>query len=410
MNPNRYCAPRLCGERYEQRMKHILILGDGMADRPLSELGGKTPLEAARTPNMDFIAKNGKCGLLKTLSGDMPLGSDIANMSILGYDPKKYYTGGRGPIEAASMGIKLGKDETAFRCNLVTVENGIMKDYSGGQVSKKESMEIIDFLNNRLAREGIQFYSGVGYRNIMVAKGDFNVECAPPHDIIGEKISLNMAKGKDPALLNELMLKSQQLLSGHEVNKKRIKKGIQPANMIWLWGGGKRPQLPPFKEKFHMDGAMISAVDLLKGIAKSAGMDVIEVPGATAYLDTNYKGKADYAVNALEDHDFVYLHIEAPDEASHEGNLAEKIKAIEKVDWVAGRVMKKMDGDFSIAVLPDHATPIEVKTHTSEPVPFAIYSTRKEGDRVQEFSEKAAKGGIYGLRQGIEFMDLFLSK
>ncbi|ODS42209.1 MAG: cofactor-independent phosphoglycerate mutase [Candidatus Altiarchaeales archaeon IMC4] len=391
-------------------MKHILILGDGMADRPLSELGGKTPLEAARTPNMDFIAKNGKCGLLKTLSGDMPLGSDIANMSILGYDPKKYYTGGRGPIEAASMGIKLGKDETAFRCNLVTVENGIMKDYSGGQVSKKESMEIIDFLNNRLAREGIQFYSGVGYRNIMVAKGDFNVECAPPHDIIGEKISLNMAKGKDPALLNELMLKSQQLLSGHEVNKKRIKKGIQPANMIWLWGGGKRPQLPPFKEKFHMDGAMISAVDLLKGIAKSAGMDVIEVPGATAYLDTNYKGKADYAVNALEDHDFVYLHIEAPDEASHEGNLAEKIKAIEKVDWVAGRVMKKMDGDFSIAVLPDHATPIEVKTHTSEPVPFAIYSTRKEGDRVQEFSEKAAKGGIYGLRQGIEFMDLFLSK
>lgn len=403
-------------------MKYIVVLGDGMADRPLKELGGRTPLEVAHKPAMDFIAREGRCGLLKTLREDMPYGSDVANLSIMGYDPKKYYPGGRGPLEAAALGIRLGERDLAFRCNLITVENGFIADYSGGHISSAEAEELIDAVNRRFGGEGLEFYSGVGYRHILVVRDspvsyrDF--VSTPPHDVVGQRINDNLMKAKKEYAeefverLNRVMVESKDYLDAHRINVERVKCGKNPANMLWFWGAGRKPAMPSFKEKYGISGSLISAVDLLRGMAVFLGLEVIDVPGITGYSDTNYSGKADYALKALRRHDLIYVHVEAPDELSHEGNIYGKIKAIEEIDRkIVSKLLEEMSGeDYSIAVLPDHATPLEVRTHTSEPVPFAIYSSCGGGDGVVSYSEKAAACGSYGLRDGTEFMDILLGR
>jgi 2,3-bisphosphoglycerate-independent phosphoglycerate mutase len=402
-------------------MKYIIVLGDGMADRPIKELGGKTPLEAANKPGMDYIGRHGRMGLVRTLRDDMPLGSDIANLSVLGYDPRRYYSGGRGPLEAAAMGIRLEKGDIAFRANLITVENGKIKDYSGGHVSSEESAALIPALNRKFGSNDLTLYPGVGYRNMLVLKGSkidhSDLEEKAPHDIMGQRVEDNLIKAKDTNAqgtadsLNEIMKGSQALLEQHQLNKKRISEKKDMANMLWIWGGGSKPAMPSFKEKYGINGGLISAVDLLRGIAAYAGLQVINVPGATGYLDTDYSAKAEYALKSLEKNDYVYIHIEAPDEAGHEGLVKEKIKAIEDIDRkIVSRILKEMQGkEYKIAVLPDHATPIEVRTHTSEPVPFAIYSGAEDekGDGAS-YSEKNAAKGSYGLIEGFDFMDLFI--
>jgi 2,3-bisphosphoglycerate-independent phosphoglycerate mutase len=402
-------------------MKYIVVLGDGMADRPLKELGGKTPLEAAYKPGMDYIAGNGRMGLLRTLRDDMPLGSDIANLSVLGYDPMEYYSGGRGPLEAAAMGVTLAEGDIAFRANLVTVENDKIIDYSGGHVSSVESAKLISALNKKMGSDVLQFYPGVGYRNLLVLRKSgiehFDLEEKAPHDIMGQMIVDNLIKAKNARAkgvadrLNKLMEESRTILKQHSVNKKRLAEKREPANMLWLWGGGSKPTMPSFKEKYGIRGGLISAVDLLKGIAAYAGLEAIDVPGTTGYLDTDYSAKAEYALRSLEKNDYVYIHVEAPDEAGHEGRIKEKVKAIENIDkMIVSRILKEMEGkEYKIAILPDHATPIEVRTHTSEPVPFAVYlSEGKEKGDGKSYSEKNAAGGSYGLVEGKDFMDLFI--
>jgi len=403
-------------------MKYIVVVGDGMADRPLKQLSGKTPLEAAHKTHMDYIARNGRCGLLRTLSEDAPLGSDIANLSLLGYDPKKYHPGGRGPLEAAAMKVPLGEGDIAFRVNLVTEEKGLLKDYSGGHISSREGGELIRAVDAAFGSERINFYPGVGYRHLAVLRKpgvDYrDIIAMPPHDILGRKVQGNLirAGSKDARHvvdeLNRIMKASKEILGSHKVNVKRLGENKDPANMIWLWGGGKKPDMPKFREMFGLSGALISAVDLLRGIGACIGLEVIDVPGATGYFDTDYDKKAEYALAALKRKDFVYLHVEAPDEASHEGNIEEKIRAIEAIDEkILGRILGELEGsDFRLAVLPDHATPIEVKTHTAEPVPFAIYSAGEKGDGLACYSEKEAAKGSYGLREGVELMGLLIDK
>jgi len=401
-------------------MKYIVVVGDGMSDYPLEQLGGNTPLEKADTPSMDFIAKNGSCGLLKTIPKGFEAGSDVANLTILGYDPNVYYPGGRGPLEARSLGIKLKDSEIAIRLNLINESDSLVNDYSAGHISDEEAKALIEELDKELGTTDIKFYPGRGYRHIIVLSGKYSEEiiCKPPHDIHDHPVSENLpkaktAEGEDTAeILDELIEKSRKILQNHSVNKKRAEEGKLPANLIWPWGAGRNKGVPSFSEIFNLKGALISGVDLLKGIAATIGMEVVEVPGATAYLDTNYEGKADYAMEALERNDFIYVHIEAPDEAGHEGLLDNKIEAIENIDKrVLARILDGMKGkEFTIGILPDHATPLSVKTHTTDPVPFAIYSTGREGDSVESFTEKSAEKGSYGLRNGTEFMNLLLDK
>jgi 2,3-bisphosphoglycerate-independent phosphoglycerate mutase len=397
-------------------MKYIVVLGDGMADRPIQELGGRTPLQAAKKPNMDYIAAKGRCGLLRTLSDGFPLGSDVANLSILGYDPREYYSGGRGPLEAASQGIKLGKCDIALRCNLVAEEGGVLTDHGGGHVESIEAAELMAAASKAFGKKGVEFYPGVGYRNLLVLRGKYSTDMSltPPHDIVGQRIDAHLPNqtsdaGKETAaLLSQIMLSSRSILGAHPVNEKRRTAGKPAANMLWFWGAGRRLELPKFKKKFGVSGALISAVDLLRGIAIYLGLEVIDVPGATGYYDTNYEGKADAAVAALSKHDFVYVHVEATDEAGHEGSVQRKVAAIEALDKrLIGRILNSLEGTkFSIAVLPDHATPVSVRTHTTDPVPFAIYSPQKEGDSVCVYDEASAARGSYGLRDGKEFMEL----
>ncbi len=391
-----------------------------MADWPLKELNGRTPLEAARTPNMDYIAKMGRCGLLKTLQEDMPYGSDVANLAILGYDPRKYYAGGRGPLEAASKDITLKGDDIALRCNLITEENGIIKDHSGGHISSEEGRQLINSIKKEMDTPEIEFVYGTGYRNLLILRsGKYSADicCIPPHDIIGQNVKENSVKplndsGKATSeLLNNLMTRSKNLLEKHPINLKRKKEGKTMANMLWFWGVGRRLNLPDFRERFGLSGVLISAVDLLKGLAKCIGFDVIDVPGATGYLDTDYEGKADAALNALETRDLVYVHVEAPDEAGHEGSIEKKIKAIEDLDSrLIGRLLNELkDNEFTIAVLPDHATPIAQRTHTIDPVPFAIYSPHIQGDNVNSYDEKSVKEGYFGIREGKDFINILLN-
>lgn len=398
-------------------MKYVVLVGDGMADRPLKELDDKTPLEAARTVNMDYIVQHGQLGRAITIPSGMEPASDVANLSILGYDPKKYYSG-RGPLEAANMGVELGEFDVAFRCNLITASGDVMADYSAGHISSKEAEILIKGVNKELGNDHIKFYPGVSYRHLMVLKPDvaYNTEefkktdCVPPHNILGQKISKNLPKGKGSDFLIKLMNDSRHSLEKNEINKVRIDLKENPANMIWLWGQGSKPTMPSFKERFGLTGSIISAVDLVKGIGKIIGLEPIDVPGATGYYDTNYKGKAEYAIKALKDKDFVFVHVEAPDEAGHNGDLREKILAIENFDnFIVGAILKHFKDlkNFKIMVLPDHATPISLRTHSDEPIPFAIFGKDVEPDKFQAFNEKNANESSLVFNAGWELMKFF---
>jgi 2,3-bisphosphoglycerate-independent phosphoglycerate mutase len=383
-------------------MKYIVILGDGMADEPLVQLGGKTPLEYAKTPNMDRMAKNGACGMLRTIPDDFEAGSDIANMSILGYAPQKYYTG-RGPLEALSMGIELASDDVAYRCNLVTVQNGIMADFSAGHISSAQGSSLFDSLQQEIPE--VLFRAGVSYRNLLVVHRGNGSVTTPPHDIVGKKTADFLPKGGDADLLLRCIEKSRTVFADHPVNIARIKSGKPPATSIWPWSGGHKPLFPRFEEKYGKKGGMISAVDLLNGIARCAGMEIITVPGATGYLDTDYAAKGRYALDAIRHLDFLYLHIEAPDEAGHLGSVEEKVRAIERVDGVAGMILDEFDG--VLAVLPDHPTPICVRTHTRDPVPFVILGKGK--DATEHFSEREARTGRFGTKNAVDFLNFLFS-
>ncbi len=388
-------------------MKYIILVGDGMADYPIPELGGITPLQAANIPNMDFIAKHGKCGVSKTVPEGLTPGSDVANLSILGYDPARYYRG-RGPLEAASIGIKLGKDDIAFRCNLITEKDGLIADYSAGHISTEEARILIEAVDKELGNGG-KFYAGVSYRHLLVMDKGEKAQCTPPHDVVGKSVEDCLPRGKDSEVLVSMINASKPILEDHEVNIKRKKKGKNIANLIWPWGQGRAPDMPLFRELYGVSGSIISAVDLLKGIGRYAGLDIIDVPGATGYLDTNFSGKASYALRSLREHDFVLVHVEAPDEAGHMGNIEAKIKAIEDFDSkVVGGMLNELSGDYKIMVLPDHFTPISLKTHTGEPVPFAIYSSNESADYVEKFDEFAAKEGVFGVVEGHKLMNLLV--
>lgn len=400
-------------------MKHIIILGDGMADEPIPVLGNKTPMEAAETPTMDWLASHGRVGLLKTVPVGYHPGSEVANMSVLGYDLDKTFEG-RGSLEAASMGVPILHDEMAMRCNLICIENGIIKNHSAGHISNEEAAELIASLNEKLADDNVHFYQGVSYRHLLKIKhGDKRILCTPPHDVPGTPfrdvlVKAETAEAQATAdLLNNLILRSQELLENHPVNLKRKAEGKDAANSIWPWSPGYRPKMQTLMERFGIrSGVVISAVDLIRGIGVYAGLRPVLVEGATGLWDTNYEGKVAAAVAALKDNDFVFLHIEASDEAGHEGDYNLKIKTIENLD---SRVCKPivqavqgMDEPVAIAVLPDHPTPCHIRTHTSNPVPFLIYRPGETADGVEAFSERSAKDGSYGLLEGDQFIKEFL--
>lgn len=379
-------------------MKYVIVIADGMADEPLDEINGETPVVHANTPNMDFIAREGYTGLTKNVPDGMTPGSDVANTSIMGFDPSMLK--GRGPLEAPSVGVELNDNDVAFRLNFINVKDGAINDFTADHITTEEADELIKALNEHFGDIG-QFYTGVSYRNLFVIS-DIAMEdlkSTPPHDVVGQQISNNNLKPENEKskLINKLMEDSVEVLENHPVNKKRIEEGKLPANMIWLWGQGAKPVIGNFPEKYGLKGATITGVDLLKGISTYIDLDVIEVPGATAYFDTNYQNKVDYALESLKTHDVQFIHIEAPDEAGHEGNLPEKIRAIENIDSIIlEKLLKELpniDEDYTIALLPDHPTPINIKTHTMSPVPFAIYSTSiKTPDDTQIFSEDMSQG------------------
>ncbi len=393
-------------------MKYIILLADGMADRELNELGGKTPLEVAKKPNMDALFKKSIAGMVKTLMPGYPLGSDIGNLSILGNNPAECYTG-RAAMEAANLNIELKDRDVAFRCNLVTVKDNKMVDYSAGHISDKEAKVLIELIDKKLGSKDFKFYPGKSYRNLMVTRFGEDLKTYAPHDITGQDIENFLPKGAKSKLIIQLMKDSQFLLEGHEVNIDRRAEGKNPANMIWLWGQGKKMPLPLLKEKYGLEGAVISAVDLVNGIGILMGMEVIKVPGVTGYIDSNLKGKAEYALKALKKKDFVYLHVEATDEMGHNGDIAGKIAAIEKFDTdVVGTITEGMKSfeEYKIMITSDHATPISAKTHTDEPVPFVIYDSTKEvTNDIENYSEKAIreKSKIY-FEKGWELFTFFI--
>jgi len=398
-------------------MKYIVIVPDGMADHPIEALGNKTPLEVANTTNMDYLAQNGTTGLVQTIPDGMKPGSDIGNMAILGYDPKTYHTG-RAPLEAASMGIKLADDEVAFRCNLVTVEGSKMVDYSAGHITTKEASILIQTLNEEVDLEGVKFYPGKSYRHLLVLKvrdpeAYLKLQTTPPHDISNKDIKSYLPKGSASEMLLKLIEKSKVIFEHHEINKVRLDLKENPANMIWLWGQGTKPQLPSFSEKYGVKGAIISAVDLVTGIGQLAGLEVIDVPGITGYYDTNYLGKAKYALKALKKKDFVFIHIEATDEAGHNGDAKAKIAAIERVDKdIVGTILNHFDkyDDVRILLLPDHPTPVELRTHTSEPVCFVMFGKGIAQDGSAVFSEAAAAEKGIKFKSGEELMAYFMKR
>jgi 2,3-bisphosphoglycerate-independent phosphoglycerate mutase len=400
-------------------MKYVLIVGDGMSDYPVDALNRKTPLQVANKPNMNELASKGRSGMLRTIPEGMESGSDIANLSILGYNPKKFYTG-RGPLEAASKGIPLGKDDIAFRCNLITEKNGILVDYSADHITNNEAEELMNYVGKNLGKPGkIDFHVGVSYRHLLILKGKTysnEVLCTPPHDVVGTKISDVLPKAKSPAaepvaaMLNKMISDSKKLLDKHPVNANRIAIGKKPGNMIWPWGQGKKPNMPTLQKRYGISGAVISAVDLIKGIGACTGMEIINVPGATGFYDTNYEGKADYALRALEKHDMTFIHVEAPDEAGHSGDPIQKVRCIEDLDKrLIGRLLDGLNQECAIAILPDHATPISVRTHTKDPVPFTICSPFIKPDKVKCFDEVSAKKGGFGFLEGEELMPLFVT-
>lgn len=384
-------------------MKYIILQGDGMADYPLEVLGGKTPLEAAKTPNMDWLAQRGVYGLAHVIPDGFPPGSDVGNMSIMGYDPAVYHTG-RSPLEAASMGVALGPKDIAFRCNLVSLRGEgsekTMEDFTSGHITTEEATEIIRDLHKALGGDGIEFFPGVSYRHLMVWRdGLEKMETTPPHDITDQKTAAHMPKGEGADRLLQLMAASQPLLASHPVNRKRKAEGHRQATTIWLWGQGRAPQLPPLTKRFGIKGGVISAVDIIHGLGVYAGLERIDVPGITGFLDTNYVGKGEYGVRSLEKNDFVFIHVEATDEAGHMGDVKAKIQALEDFDEkVVGTVLKGMANrkDYRILLMPDHPTAIALKTHVKEPVPFVLYSAEnpRNNGKVGYNETDAAKTGV----------------
>jgi 2,3-bisphosphoglycerate-independent phosphoglycerate mutase len=405
-----------------EKMKYVIIVGDGMADYPIQSLGGRTPLMVAKTPHLDWMAKQGEIGLVKTIPDGFNPGSEIANLSIFGYDPFHYYTG-RGPLEAASLNVKLVGEDIAFRCNLVTLKfqgnKMMMEDFSAGHITNEEAEKVILDLNKELATNEIQFYLGVSYRHLMVLKNGAarfsnleKLKLTPPHDIIGKEITGFLPPMKEPIL--SLMNESQKLLKNHPVNLSREKRGLPPANSIWLWGQGRSPQMTPLKERFGIDGYVISAVHLIKGIGILAGLQVLEVPGITGYFDTNYDGKVQYAMRGLKEKDFVYVHVEAPDEAGHMGDLRLKIEAIEAFDEkIVGPLLKGLKDfrRYKVLVLPDHPTPLSVRTHTADAVPYVIYSNEKgvSSSHGETFDEASAGRSGISIEKGFELIERFLN-
>ena len=400
-------------------MKYVLVVGDGMADYPLPELGNKTPLQVAYKPNMDAIAAKGRNGLLKTIPDGLSAGSDVAILSVLGFNPKQFYTG-RGAFEAAARGIKLKDNDIAFRCNLITEKDGVLTDYSAGHITSKDATPLIEAVKKACEKSGeIEFYPGLDYRHFLILRNapfSLQIECAPPHDAIGAEISAVLPKANLPEaektanLLKEAILKSKEILETHPVNVARQKSGKNMGNMIWPWGGGKKPTMPSFKEKYGLKAAVISAVDVVKGIGIYTGMKVIDVLGATGRDDTNYEGKADAALKALKDNDLVFVHVEAPDEAGHAKDYKLKVKTIEDLDKrLLGRILEGLKEPYAIAVLPDHPTPIKIGTHTKDPVPFAIKSPRLDADAVEKLDEFSAKNGGFGVVEQDGVVSLLLS-
>lgn len=398
-------------------MKYIIVLSDGMAGRPLEELSGKTTLEAADTPNFDRLAEKAEIGLASMVPEGMAPGSDTANLSVMGYDPKIYYTG-RSPLEALSIGVDMAADDVSFRCNLVTLtedggayEEQKIIDHSSSEISTEDSTVLLEALKEGLKREGYEFYAGTSYRHLLIWKHGEVLELTAPHDILTKTVGEYLPK--DPALL-DMMKKSYEILKDHPINVERKKQGLNPANSAWFWGAGTRPALASFEEKTGKKGVMISAVDLLKGIAVGADMDRIIVEGANGGLHTNYEGKADAAIHALleDGYDFAYVHVEAPDEMGHMGSMTDKITAIENVDGrVVARITEAMDQsgeDYRLMILPDHPTPICVRTHTSEPIPYLIYDSRKAIDGIHTYNEKEAAKSTRIWKDGYRLIDHLL--
>jgi len=391
--------------------KYAIIIPDGAADEPIEQLGNRTILEAAEIPNMDRISSQGKQGLVQTIPDGMEAGSDVAQMSLLGYDPVRYYSG-RAPIEAVARNIRLSPDDWIFRCNLVTVVEGKMADHSAGHISTQEGKKLIEDLNEQLASNNIRFYPGVSYRHLLVIKGlDFDVQTYPPHDYIGTAIEKILPRGKNAEILTDLIAHSQQLFTNHDINKVKIDLGENQVSSIWLWGQGKKARMESFKKRFNLKGATITAVDLARGLSKLIGFDIIEVPGATGFVDTNYKGKGSAAVEALQKYDIVLVHIEAPDEAGHSGSAELKKKTVEQIDkYIVGPVYEALQryDRWRILVAPDHPTPVRTCAHSPEPVPFAMTGTAVSGILHTTFSEaNAAKSG-FRIDKGFELMEYFL--
>lgn len=401
-------------------MKYLIILGDGMADEPIAKLGNKTILQAANIPTMDMLAKKGKNGLLVTVPDGFHPGSEIANLTVMGYDVAKVFEG-RGSLEAASIGVEIEPGEMAMRCNIICVENGKIKNHSAGHISNEEAYELVDFLEKELGSDVVSFHKGISYRHLLKVKGgNKHVSCTPPHDVPGTPYADVMVKAdckeaeETANLLNDLILCSQKLLENHPINIKRKAEGKDPANSIWPWSAGYKPQMKTLSETYGLKrGAVISAVDLIKGIGVYAGLKPIEVEGATGLYDTNYEGKVKATIDALRENDFVYLHIEASDEAGHEGNVDLKLKTVE---YLENRVVKpifeevsKWDEPVAIAILPDHPTPCRIKTHVADAVPFLIYKPGGEADAVEHYDEDSAKKGSLGTLTGDEFMRALLS-
>ena len=403
-------------------MKYIIILGDGMADEPIAALGDRTPLQAADTPAMDWIAGAGRTGQLYTVPPGYEPGSEVAHLSLLGYDLQKVFEG-RGSLEAASMGVPVEEEEMALRCNLICISGDVIKNHSAGHISDAEAHELIDYLQRELGSESEHFFPGVSYRHLLKIKwGDKHLRCTPPHDVPGTPFRSVLPKALKPEaeetarLLNDLILRSQELLAQHPVNLKRVAEGKDPANSIWPWSPGYRPAMETLQQKYGIGrGAVISAVDLIRGIGVYAGLEPIMVEGATGLYDTNYEGKARAAIDALQgDYDFVFLHVEASDEAGHEGDYELKVKTIEALDHrICQPIIDatlQMQEPVTIALLPDHPTPCRIRTHSSAPVPFAIFRPGQRPDRVPRFDEEVARYGMYGTMSRDEFIKALLMK
>ena len=402
-------------------MKYIIILGDGMADWPVKEFGGKTILQNARKPYMDMLARKGRTGMLKTVPDGFHPGSEVANMTVMGYDVTKSFEG-RGVLEAANIGVDIKPGQMGMRCNIICIENGLIKNHSAGHITTPEADELIKALDKELGSNRVHFHTGIQYRHLLVIDGGRKeLICTPPHDVPGQPFRDLMIKAATPEaqptadLLNDLILRSQEILAKHPVNLKRVAEGKDPANSIWPWSPGYRPSMQPLNELYPnvRKSSVISAVDLIKGIGHYAGMKVIDVEGATGLFDTNYEGKAQAAIDALKTDDFVYVHVEAPDEAGHEGNFTLKNRTVEDLDSrLIGPIyeeVSKWDEPVAIAVLPDHPTPCAHRTHTSDPIPFLIYAPGMEPDGITAFDEESCKSGAYGNIEGIEFTKIFLS-